>query len=85
MEADVIIKGTNVDGVYTEDPKTNPDAEFIPEIGFQEALERGIGVMDANAFGLCKENELPIIVMNVNRPGAIARVIAGERVGTLVR
>ncbi|MDH5804470.1 MAG: UMP kinase [Gemmatimonadota bacterium] len=85
IEADVIIKATNVDGVYTDDPKKNPNAEFIPELSFQDAIVRGIGVMDANAFGLCKENELPIIVMNVNQDGAIGRVIAGERVGTLVR
>ena len=59
--------------------------EFIAELDFQDALVRGIRVMDANAFGLCKENELPIVVMNVNQQGAIARVLGGERVGTLVR
>jgi uridylate kinase len=85
MEAEVIIKATNVDGVYTADPKLDPNAEFIPELGFQDAMVRGIRVMDANAFGLCKENELPIVVVNVNRPGTIARVLRGERVGTLVR
>ena len=85
IEADVIIKATNVDGVYTADPKEYPDAEFIAELDFQDALVRGIRVMDANAFGLCKENELPIVVMNVNQQGAIARVLGGERVGTLVR
>ena len=85
MEAEVIIKATNVDGVFTEDPRLNPDAEFIPETSFQDAIVRGIGVMDANAFALCKENDLPIVVMNVNEPGAIARVLRGERVGTLVK
>lgn len=85
IEAEVIIKATNVDGVYTSDPRRNPDAEFIPELSFQDALVRGLRVMDANAFGLCQDNELPIIVMNINQPGAIARVIKGERVGTLVR
>lgn len=85
MEAELIIKATNVDGVYTEDPRRNPDAEFIPETSFQDAIVQGIGVMDANAFALCKENSLPIVVMNVNEPGAIARVLQGERVGTLVR
>lgn len=85
IEAAVIIKATNVDGVYTSDPAKNADAEFIPELTFQEALVRGLRVMDANAFGLCKENGLPIVVVNVNRPGTIGRVLAGDRVGTLVR
>lgn len=85
IEAQLIIKATNVDGVYSEDPRTNPDAEFLPEIGFQEAIERGIGVLDASAFALCKDNGLPIVVMNVNEPGAIARVVQGTRVGTVVR
>jgi len=85
IEANVIIKATNVDGVYSADPKQDPTAEFIPELSFQDALVRGLGVMDANAFGLCKDNGLPIVVMNVNKPGAVARVIKGERVGTLIR
>jgi uridylate kinase len=85
IEADVIIKATSVDGIYTADPKEDPSAEFIPELSFQEAMVRGLRVMDANAFGLCKENELPIVVMNVNQAGAVARVLQGERVGTLVR
>ena len=85
IEADVIIKATNVDGIYSSDPKKDPDAEFIPELGYQDAIIRDLEVMDANAFGLCKKNNLPIIVMNVNQQGAIARVIEGERVGTLVR
>ncbi|MEX0692256.1 MAG: UMP kinase [Gemmatimonadales bacterium] len=85
IEADVLIKATSVDGVYSADPKTDPNAEFLPELTFQEAIVRGLRVMDANAFGLCKENALPIVVMNVNQSGAIARVLQGERVGTLVR
>ena len=85
IEAEVIIKATNVDGIYTSDPRKDPSAEFIPEIGFQDAIVRGLEVMDANAFALCKKNDLPIVVMNVNQQGAIARVLAGERVGTLVR
>jgi uridylate kinase len=85
IEADLLIKATNVDGVYTADPKQDPTAEFMPELTFQEAIVRGLAVMDANAFGLCKENSLPIVVMNVNQQGAIARVLRGERVGTLVR
>ncbi|MCH7875481.1 MAG: UMP kinase [Gemmatimonadetes bacterium] len=85
IEADVLIKATSVDGIYTADPKEDPSAEFIPELSFQDALVRGIRVMDANAFGLCKENSLPIVIMNVNQTGAVARVLQGERVGTLVR
>jgi uridylate kinase len=85
IEADLLIKATNVDGVYTADPKLDPRAEFLPEVSFQDAIVRGLRVMDANAFGLCKENKLPIVVMNVNQDGAIARVLQGERVGTLVR
>jgi uridylate kinase len=85
IEADLLIKATNVDGVYSADPKLDPRAEFLPELSFQDAIVRGLRVMDANAFGLCKENHLPIVVMNVNQDGAVARVLQGERVGTLVR
>lgn len=85
IEADVLIKATNVDGIYTSDPRKDPTAEFISELAYQEAIVRNLEVMDANAFGLCKKNGLPIVVMNVNEKGAIARVVEGERVGTLVR
>ena len=85
IEADLLIKATSVDGVYAADPKKDPDAEFIPELTFHDAIVRGLEVMDSNAFGLCKDNQLPIVVMNVNQRGAIARVLRGERVGTLVR
>ena len=85
MEAEVILKATSVDGVYTGDPKRNKKARFIPELSFKTALVKGYAVMDANAFGLCKENNLPIVVFNINQPGAIGRVLAGDRVGTMVR
>ena len=85
MEAEVVLKATNVDGVYTADPRKAPDARHIPELTFQEALVNGYAVMDANAFGLCQSTKLPIVVLNINRPGAIASALAGERVGTLVR
>ncbi len=85
IEADVLIKATSVDGVYTADPKQVPDAKFIPALTYQQALVQGLRVMDANAFGLCQENGLPIVVMNVNNQGAIARVLKGERVGTIVQ
>ncbi len=80
-----ILKATNVDGIYTADPKKDPSAKFLPSLTFQEALVNGYAVMDANAFGLCKENKLPIVVFNINQPGATARVLTGERVGTIVQ
>jgi uridylate kinase len=85
VEADVILKATNVDGIFTGDPRKDAAATFIPELSFQEAIVKNYAVMDANAFGLCKANQLPIIVFNINQPGAIARVLQGERVGTIVR
>jgi len=85
IEASVIIKATGVDGIYTRDPKKYPEAEFLPELSFQDAIVRGIAVMDGNALGLCKDNGLPIVVMNVNQRGAVARLLQGERVGTIVR
>ncbi len=85
VDAEVFLKATNVDGVYTGDPKTDASATFIPELTYQEAIVRNYAVMDANAFGLCKANRLPIVVFNLNQPGAITRVLRGERVGTLVR
>ncbi len=84
IEADLLIKATTVDGIYTADPKLHPEAEFIPELSFQDAIVRGLEVMDSNAFALCKDNKLPIVVMNVNQSGAIGRVLKGERVGTIV-
>jgi uridylate kinase len=85
IEAELIIKATNVEGVYSADPKKDADAEFIPELTFQDAIVRGLNVMDTNAFALCKDNALPINVTNVNEPGVIARILHGERVGTMVR
>ncbi|MFN0179681.1 MAG: UMP kinase [Gemmatimonadales bacterium] len=85
IEAEVLMKATGVDGIFTGDPKKDPTATFIPQLTFQEAIVNGYAVMDANAFGLCKDNKLPIVVFNINKPGAIARVLSGERVGTIVR
>ena len=85
IEAEVLLKATSVDGVYTGDPRKDPGAKFLPEVSFQDAIVNGYAVMDANAFGLCKENGLPIVVFNINQPGAIGRVLAGDRVGTIVR
>ncbi len=85
IEAEVILKATTVDGIFTADPKVDAAATFIPELSFQEAIIKGYAVMDANAFGLCKANALPIVVYNINEPGATGRVLQGERVGTIVR
>jgi uridylate kinase len=85
IEAEVILKATNVDGIFTGDPRQDPTATFIPELTYQEAIVKNYAVMDANAFGLCKANQLPIVVFNINQPGAISRVLQGDRVGTLVR
>jgi uridylate kinase len=84
MEADVVIKATKVEGVFTADPHKDPDAVFIPEITFREVVSRELGVMDAPAVSLCKENNLPIIVLNLEERGAVAAAIRGEQVGTLV-
>lgn len=84
MTADVIIKATKVEGIYTADPVKDPDAEFIPEISMLDVLTRGLGVMDAAAISLCKENNLPIIVLGLDSPGNIARAIRGETIGSLV-
>jgi uridylate kinase len=85
IDAQVILKATNVDGIFTGDPRTDPKATFIPELSYQEAIVKNYAVMDANAFGLCKANSLPIVVFNINQPGAIRRVLEGDRVGTIVR
>jgi uridylate kinase len=85
VEAHAILKATNVDGVYTADPKKNPSARFLPSLTYQEALVNNYAVMDGNAFGLCKDNGLPIVIFNINQPGATVRVLAGERVGTIVQ
>ncbi|HET7322188.1 MAG TPA: UMP kinase, partial [Longimicrobiaceae bacterium] len=84
MEADLIVKATKVKGVYTADPVLVPDAVFIPEISFSDVMARDLRVMDAAAISLCKENEIPIIVLNLQEPGLVARAVRGERVGTLV-
>lgn len=84
MEADVILKATKVDGVYTADPESDPDAEFIPAISYLEVMTRELAVMDAAAVSLCKENHLPVIVLNIRRPGAILSALSGDQIGTLV-
>jgi uridylate kinase len=84
IDADVILKATNVDGVYTADPKRDPTAQRFTTITFTEALNRGLKVMDATAISLCRENRLPIVVFNLLQPGNTKRVILGEEIGTFV-
>ena len=84
MEADVIIKGTRVDGVYDSDPEMNPDAFRFQEISYIDVLKRDLRVMDMTAITLCRENNLPIIVFNITARGNLRRLVLGEDVGTLV-
>lgn len=84
IHANVLIKATKVEGVYTADPEQDPTAEFIPQLSFQDVLARELRVMDAAAVSLCKDNKLPIIVLNIHQPGAMAAALLGETTGTLV-
>jgi uridylate kinase len=84
IEANVILKGTRVDGIYTSDPEKNPDAVKYETITFAEVYEKGLNVMDLTAFTLCNENKVPIIVFNMNTPGNLHKIALGEKVGTLV-
>ncbi len=84
IEADVVLKGTRVDGVYTADPEKYPNAERFANITFKEVLQKGLNVMDMTAFTLCQENDLPIIVFDMNKPGNFYRLVTGEDVGTLI-
>ena len=84
IQADVILKGTRVDGIYSADPEKDPNAERYENISFGEVMQKGLNVMDMTAFTLCNENKLPIIVFDMNKPGNLQKVINGEKVGTLV-
>lgn len=84
INADVILKGTRVDGIYTKDPEKDPNAEKYENISFDDVYANGLNVMDMTAFTLCKENNLPIIVFNMNKEGNLKRLIEGEQVGTIV-
>lgn len=85
IEADLIIKATSVDGVYSADPRRDPAAKLYEEISYRDVMIEELKVMDQTAVTLCKENDLPLIVLNIHRPGAIARAVRGEREGTLVK
>jgi len=84
MKADVIIKATSVDGVYSADPKKDPNASLYETISYRDVMLEELRVMDQTAITLCKENQLPLVVLNIHSPGAIERAVRGERIGTLV-
>jgi uridylate kinase len=84
MDAEVLIKATKVSGVYSADPNREPDAEFYPRLTFMDVMTRELKVMDAAAVSLCKDNDLPIIVLDIQRPDAVVEAIRGREVGTLV-
>lgn len=84
IEADVVLKGTRVDGIYTADPEKDPSAEKYDVVTFSEVFEKGLNVMDMTAFTLCNENKLPIIVFDMNKSGNLMRLVQGDAVGTKV-
>ena len=84
INADIILKGTRVDGIYNNDPEKNKDAVKFNQISYDEAIAKKLKVMDSTAFTLSKENELPIIVFNMNKPGNLKKIINGKEVGTIV-
>ncbi len=85
IEAEVLLKGTRVDGIYSEDPEKNKNAKKFETISFKEAYQKNLNVMDMTAFTLCQENNLPIIVFNANEPGNLLKVLKGNKIGTLVK
>jgi len=84
VQADIVLKGTRVDGVYTADPEKDKTATKFDQLSFQEAYERGLNIMDMTAFTLCQENNLPIIVFDMNKAGNLLKVVKGEVAGTLI-
>jgi len=85
ISAQLFIKATKVDGIYTDDPLKNPKAKFIDQISYLEAINMGLKIMDHTALTLCMENRLPILVLNINKPGNLLKAVMGERVGSLVK
>jgi uridylate kinase len=85
IHAEVLLKATKVDGLYTADPEQDPDAVMLPEVTYQEVLEKDLKVMDTAAISLCRDNGIPIAIFNMMTPGNVRRVICGEKVGSIVR
>ncbi len=84
IEADLLLKGTRVDGVYTADPEKNPDAQKYETISYDEVIDKQLKVMDITAFTMCRENEMPLIVFDMNKEGNLKKLLEGEKIGTLV-
>lgn len=84
VKAEILIKGTKVDGIYSDDPEKNPDARLIKKVGYLEVLERGLRVMDSTAISLCMDNKMPIMVFNILTPGNLKKIMLGEDVGSIV-
>jgi uridylate kinase len=84
ISADAMLKGTRVDGVYTDDPEKDPSAQKYEHLTFREAYEKGLKIMDLTAFTLCEENDIPIMVFNMNQKGNLAKLLSGEKIGTVV-
>jgi len=84
LKAEVLLKATKVDGVYTADPMKDPDARFLPRVNYLEVLEKGLRVMDSTAISLCMDNNLPIVVFNIADPRNIRRIVQGEQIGSMV-
>ncbi len=84
IEADIILKGTRVDGIYSADPEIDKEATRFTRLTFDEVYRKGLAVMDMTAFTLCRENKLPIVVFDINKPGNLTRIVKGEQIGTLV-
>jgi uridylate kinase len=85
IHADILLKATKVDGLYTADPEQDPNAVLLPEVTYQEVLERDLRVMDTAAISLCRDNGIPIAIFDMMAPGNVRRVVTGERVGSIVR
>lgn len=84
IKADAILKGTRVDGIYTADPEKDKNAEKFDTLSYNEAYEKNLNIMDLTAFTLCKENQMPIVVFNMNKKGNLGKIVAGEKIGTIV-
>ncbi len=84
LDADLVIKATKVEGVYTDDPNKNPDAELFEKLSYDDVIQKDLKVMDHSAISLCKENKIPIIVLNIFKEGNITKALCGEKVGTLI-
>ena len=84
LDADLLIKATKVDGVYSDDPKKNPNAKLFDKLSYQDVLEKNLRVMDHSAISLCRDNKIPVIVLNIFKKGNLTRAIRGESVGTVI-